>query len=86
MAFADRFVQLPIKVYDTKQAELIGKPDYEDGWMKILPFEISNYKPMIDDDNGDVECVSVRLKNGDSFYAYLTVAEFESLLDTHSQG
>lgn len=84
MAFTDRYIQLPIKVYDTEQASLTGQAEYFDSFMKVLPFEISNYKPMIDDDNNDVECVSVQLKNGERFYAYLTFYQFEELLNKHN--
>lgn len=85
MAFTDRFIQLPIKVYDTAEADLTGKAEYFDSFMKILPLEISNYKPMIDEDNNDVECVSVYMKNGEKFYTYLTMTQFEELLNKHIQ-
>jgi hypothetical protein len=85
MSFTDRFIQLPIKVYDTQQAELTGKTDYYDSFMKVLPLEISNYKPMIDEDNNDVECVSVYMKNGEKFYTYLTMYQFEELLNNHQK-
>lgn len=81
--FTDRFIRVPIKVYDTKEYELTGKPDYVDNYMKLLPFEICEYKPMIDEDNEDVECVSVKMKNGDSFYVYMTIKEFEKALNEH---
>lgn len=81
--FTSRFLKLPIKVYDVAIKELMGKCNYEDSWIKILPSEISEYKPSIDDDNDDAVCVSVRMKNGDSFFTYLDVKEFEKELNDH---
>ncbi len=81
MAFTDRFIKIPIKVYDRKSADLTGKPDYEDSVMKINPFEISHYKPSNDTDNDDKGCVYVTMKQGDGFFVYLTMAEFEKLLN-----
>lgn len=81
--FTDRFVKLPIKVYDTKEHELMGTVQYFDNYIKVLPFEICEYKPMVDEDNNDQECVSVRLKNNDTFYVYLSMEEFEKALNEH---
>lgn len=83
MSFTDRFLQLPIKVFDKREADLTGHTEYFDSFIKILPFEISSYKPMEDEDNNDVECVSVTLKNGENFYVYLTFYQFEELLNIH---
>jgi hypothetical protein len=83
MNFTDRFIRLPIKVYDTKDAELTGNPQYFDNVMAALPFEISNYKTAVDEDNDDAECVSVKMKNGDSYYVYMTLKEFEKALNEH---
>lgn len=83
MKFTDRFLEFPIKVYDTKQQELTGNTEYFDNIMKVLPFEICQYKTAIDEDNDDAECVSVRLKNGDSFYTYMSLKEFERKLNEH---
>lgn len=83
MKFTDRFLQLPIKVYDTIQQDLTGKAEYFDSFMKIAPFEISHYKPSNDEDNNDVECVSVSMKNGQNFFIYLTLHQFEELLNNH---
>jgi hypothetical protein len=81
MAFTDRFVKVPIKIYDRKQAELMDKTEYEDSFLNINPFEISHYKPTTDKDNDDQECVYVTMKQGDGFFVYLTIPEFEKLLN-----
>jgi len=83
MKFTDRFIKLHIKVFDTSIKELTGKCTYEDAWMKIIPEEISQYKPSEDEDNDNLECVSIRMKNGDSFYAYMSVEKFERTLNNH---
>lgn len=85
MPFTDRFIELPIKVYDQKEADIVGKPDYEDSTIKILPFEISDYKPTSDADNQDSECVYLVLKNGRGFFVYLGIIEFEKLLNDHQK-
>lgn len=81
--FTDRFIQLPIKVYDREAKELTGKAEYEDSWMKINPFEISSWKPAEDNENNDVACTYVSMKNGDGFYVYYTTEQFEELLNSH---
>lgn len=80
--FTDRFIKLPIKVYDAKERDLTGKvSDYEDSWMKVNPFEISQYKPTSDGETLTDDCTYVSLKNGDGFYVYLTISEFEQILN-----
>lgn len=81
--FTDRFVKLPIKVYNTKEAELTGNAEYFDDYAKLLPFEISNYRSQVDEANNNSQCVSVTLKNGDSFYIYLSMSEFEKAINDH---
>lgn len=85
MAFTDRFIELPIKVYDKEAADLVGKPDYEDSVIKISPFEISDYKPTNDADNQDAECVYLVLKNGRGFFVYLPMDKFEKILNDHQK-
>lgn len=81
MSFTDRFIRLPIKQYNAKEEKLTGRKEFEDTYIKINPFEISEYKPTIDDECDDVDCVSVTMKNGNNFYAYLSIKEFENLLN-----
>lgn len=81
MNFTDRFIKLPIKIYDKKHAELVGNATYEDSWMKINPFEISEYKPTIDTESDNQEATYVSMKNGVGFFCYLTISKFEELLN-----
>lgn len=85
MAFTDRFLKIPIKIFDRKEAELTNNPVYEDSWMKINPFEISDYKPTLDKDNENIECTYLSLKNGIGMFVYLTTGEFETLLNEHQK-
>lgn len=82
MRFTDRFIKLPIKVYGVALKELTGKMECEDSWLKILPDEIAEYKPSIDDETG-IECVHIKMKNGDQCYVYLRYTEFELVLNNH---
>lgn len=82
--FTDRFIELPIKIFSTTQKELTGKAEYFDNTLYLLPEEISNFKAVRDDDCDVEECVSVFLKNGESFHVYLTLEEFKNQLNAHA--
>jgi len=84
MSFTDRFIELPIKVYDISDSELTGKTEYEESFMKVNPMEISHYKPTYDgDEDREIKYVFVTLKNGDGFFVYLSIDAFERLLNAH---
>ena len=78
--FTDRFIKLPIKVFDREEVEVYGKePIYEESWMKVLPLEICQYKPTVDYDG--TECLYITLKNGEGLFVFLTSEQFEELLN-----
>lgn len=77
--FTDRYITIPTKIYNTKQAELTGKETYEDSFSKINPLDISEYYPSYSD---GVDVTQLYLKNGRSFCAEMTFDEFEKLLNT----
>lgn len=81
MAFTDRFIRVPIKVYSIRQKELTGKEICEDSYEMINPFDISRYRPSFDSDYTENECVSISFKDGDKTLAYLSIREFEKLLN-----
>jgi len=83
MAFTDRFLKVPIKVYNIENAELTGKKEYSDSYIKINPFEIISYKPTNDDENDVENCVFITFKNGDGLFIYMGFEEFENLLNLH---
>ena len=81
MAFTDRYLKVPTKVYNQKDADLTGKPEYEDSFSHILPTDIQEYYESVD---LELECTQLYLKNGRGFIVYLTVPQFEKLLNDHS--
>lgn len=85
MNFTDRFIKLPIKIYNKKDAEVMGKAEYEDSWMAINPMEVCTYKPTVDLENEVYEATYLTLKNGDGFYVYQTIKEFEELLNNYNK-
>ncbi len=84
MAFTDRFIKVPIGVYDVETKNLTGKEDTVDSWMKFLPFEIATYRPTYSVDDPETEYVNLVLKCGDVSVVHLTVKEFEDLINLHS--
>jgi len=82
--FTDRFVELPIKVFNVKEKELTGNAEYFDGTIHIIPAEISSFKESSDDDLNEEEIVHISMKNGDAFNVYMTIDKFKELLNTHA--
>lgn len=82
MSFTDRFIKLPVRIYDKKAKDLTGVEDLEDSWEKINPFEISNYRPAYPSEDEELNCTNVMLKNGEAILTYLSVPEFEKLLNS----
>lgn len=79
--FTDRFMKLPIKLHDAKQAELTGTAELEDSWEKILPFDITSWRPSFVSDDLDVEKTYITFKNGTSTLTDLHPKEFEKMLN-----
>lgn len=85
MAFTDRFIRVPIHVFDKKIQELTGQaPDIET-WCAFNPMELSNYKPSYDEGEPEVEITHMTLKNGYGALVYLPPAEFEKLLNDYQK-
>ena len=81
MAFTDRFIKVPVKVYDTKTKELTGEEgELTHSWEKINPFEIQSYRPNVEDEKE----IIVSVRNRDPFTVYLSVEAFEKLLNDHA--
>lgn len=81
MMFTDRFLKVPIKIYNVKEKEMTGRAEYIDSYRMLNPFDISIYGPHIDEDN--VDCVNIYTKGGDSMNVYMTIGAFEIALDKH---
>ena len=80
MNFTDRYIELPIAVYNKRHKELTGKEELIDAPLKMLPFELSEYYPS--DDEG-VWKTQIFLKNGQSYIIELNVSEFEKAINNH---
>lgn len=79
--FTDRFIKVPTKVYNVKEAEIMGKqPPLEDSFSMIHPLDIQEYYESFDE--GEV-CTQIYLKNGRGFIVYLELHAFENLLNKH---
>lgn len=83
--WTDRFIKVPIKVFDKEHRDLTNEEILEDTWVAINPMEISNYKPAREDDNNEFSETYVILKNGMEFYIFLTTDQFEELLNNHQK-
>ena len=83
MAFTDRYIRVPVKIVDRKLQELTGKDvDEEDSFIKINPFNIVKYRPTWDADDTDKnEIIQIVDSLGDTTLVYLSVQEFEKLLN-----
>jgi hypothetical protein len=78
--FTQRFVKLPIKLYDVDHKELTGAEITKDTYQCINPFEISAYRPS--DENEGI-CTHVTFKNGEHMLIYLHISDFEKTLNDH---
>lgn len=83
--FTDRFIRVPIKLLDKKQEELTGKTELEDSYSKILPSDLAQYRPVVDHENENEgnPFIHIGLKSGDRFFVYMSIKEFETLLNNH---
>lgn len=81
MTFTDRFLKLPIAVYDKQVKNLTGKENIYDSWIKINPHQIESYRPTSPEGEDDKETTSLFMKSGDSTMIQMPVNEFEELLN-----
>lgn len=82
MKFTDRFISIPVKIYNKKEAELTnGNASCEDVFAKIDPFNIEHWRPTYDDAFPNENCVFVQLKSQESFIVYMSMEDFEEMLN-----
>lgn len=89
--FTDRYIKVPVILYDTEEENIIGKKDYEcnqlEAVARINPFEIEYYRPGISGDSDFEEknmiVTSVFFKSGESLLVFMHIDEFEDLLNSH---
>lgn len=82
--FTDRFIKVPIGVYDKQLKELTGNENTEDSYMKFNPFELATYRPTYTTDEPEIEVVSMTLKSGDVTVVLMSMQEFEDLINLHN--
>jgi hypothetical protein len=80
--FTDRFINVPIKLYDLEHKELTGAEVTKDSYTYINPFEIYAFRPS--DENGG-ECTHVSMKSGDAVLVYVHINEFIKMLNEHAK-
>jgi hypothetical protein len=83
--FTDRFIKLPIEMFNRKEAELTDNPDAGtfESYGMFNAFEISSYWPAYNNDGEIEEKVTVYFKNGESVLVLMPIAKFEQLLNNH---
>ena len=89
MPFTDRYIKVPIKIYNNKEEDLLNKKSFEceeiELELRLNPFKIEGYHPTIsgglDFDSNNVNSTTVIMESGESHLIYLTIEEFEKLLD-----
>lgn len=77
--FTERFMHIPVDLYNKKESDLIGYGESTKGekvMMRINPFEISHYRSGQNDENEFTETL-IHMKNGDSFYCAVNIDQFE---------
>ena len=80
--FTDRFIKVPISIFNVKEKDLTGKENLEESYMKFLPFELALYRPTYtDDEKLDLTATTVILKCGDSTIVNMPIEDFEKLLN-----
>ena len=77
--FSDRFVRLPIRVYNRDEQDLTGESMEIDTYEMINPFTIGSYRPTTEPEGG----TTLTFKDGTSMMVYMSIDEFESYMNNH---
>ena len=90
--FTDRYIKLPIKIYDLQQEDFgkdINDCDFEIHDLRVNHLEIASYHACYPRKQGfgggNPECTIIMLKSGQDYQVYLTIDEFEKILNSHSK-
>lgn len=84
MSFINRFIKVPIQIFDHAAAEITGKRDYESCYEYILPTEIDGMFPTTSSDQEDKPVTFLYFKSGRSLVIELHVDKFIELLNQYS--
>ncbi len=82
MAFINRFLKIPIQIYNQKQAEMTNNPEYEDVYAYILPTEIDEMFPTVSDSTNK-PVTFVYMKSGRTCIVEMAMEKFIKLLENH---
>lgn len=85
--FTDRFIKLPIDLFDTDTANQIGYNDNTktaEVMVRVSPLDISYYRPAFDKGEPLNETF-ICLKTGIDFNAKMKIDEFEKVLNEHQK-
>jgi hypothetical protein len=77
--FTDRYVRLPIRVYNEEEKELTGNEHQIDSYEMVNPFRITSYRPGEDDDNST--CIT--FDSGENMLVYWNIRQFERVMNDH---
>lgn len=77
--FSDRFVRLPIRVYNRDEQDLTGESMEIDTYEMINPFTIGSYRPTTEPEGA----TTLTFKDGTSMMVYMSIDEFESYMNNH---
>lgn len=78
--FTRRYVKLPIKLYDREHLELTGVETTFDSYTMVNPMSIDCYRPSMENDGN---AVHIDFRYGGSLIVYMSINDFESLLNNH---
>lgn len=81
--FTDRFIELPIEMFNRKEAELTGDQDRSafESFGKFNPMQIEGWMPAYDNNNNPDSKTSVYFKSGESVLVLLGIEVFERKLN-----
>lgn len=83
--WTDRFIFLPISVYNVKEQEITGSADSVDSYLKTLPTNIVEYRPTFLESRPDQEATEITKRNGDTAVITLSVQQFEETMNEFCQ-
>lgn len=77
--FTNRFVRVPIKVYNRDMMDMSGMSEELDTYEMINPFHISSYRPSVEPE----ACTYISFRDGTGMMVYMEIGEFETYMDSH---
>lgn len=77
----EKFIKFPIKIYNEEESAITGSQQKFSSYEMVNPFCIARYRPTWDED--DADCVCVSFKDGTNILVYMTINEFESILNNY---